>query len=203
MKVLCIGRNYVAHIAELNNAVPSAPVFFLKPATAVLKDNADFYYPSFTTNLHYECELVLRIGKNGKHIQPAFALNYIDGYTLGVDFTARDLQDAQKAKGLPWEIAKAFDQSAVVGNIQPVSVAQLQQPFEFDFYQNKVHKQHGNTNLMMFSIVDIICKLSQYFTLQKGDLIFTGTPEGVAAVNIGDNLVGKIGDETLFNFNIK
>jgi 2-keto-4-pentenoate hydratase/2-oxohepta-3-ene-1,7-dioic acid hydratase in catechol pathway len=203
MKIICIGRNYVAHAAELNNVVPTEPVIFLKPATALLLNNEDFYYPEFSKDIHYECELVLRIGKTGKYIAKEFAYKYINGFTLGIDFTARDLQDNQKSKGLPWEIAKAFDNSAVVGKIHEIVNLNVLEPIVFEFYKNNELVQNGNTSLMIFTIADIISYTSQFFKLQAGDLIFTGTPAGVGSIKINDLLIGKINNEELVRCAIK
>jgi acylpyruvate hydrolase len=203
MKIICIGRNYVAHAQELANEVPTSPVVFLKPQTALLKSGDAFYHPEFSKDIHYECELVLRIGKAGKYIQEEFAYKYIDAYTLGIDFTARDLQDIQKQKGLPWEIAKAFDGSAVVGEFTQVKDIREELPIYFTFYQNNVIKQHGDTNLMIFSIEKIIAYVSQFFTLQQGDLIYTGTPAGVGKINIGDVLRAGIAEEEIFRVLVK
>ena len=186
MKVFCIGRNYVEHAQELQNEVPDAPVVFMKPPTALLKDNRDFYYPNFTNDLHYEGELVLRIAKGGRAIAEKFAASYYDSITCGIDFTARDLQQKQKEKGLPWEIAKGFDHSAVIGTWIPVTEEDKKNPFTFQFLQNDKIVQEGDTSLLLFSFEKIISYISQFFTLQKGDIIFTGTPKGVGKVSIGD-----------------
>jgi acylpyruvate hydrolase len=203
MKIICIGRNYVAHAQELANEVPTSPVVFLKPQTALLKSGDAFYHPEFSKDIHYECELVLRIGKSGKYIQEQFAYKYIDAFSLGIDFTARDLQEQQKQKGLPWEIAKAFDNSAVVGTFIATQDIRADLPMMFSFYQNDVLKQSGDTSLMMFSVEKIIAYVSQFFTLQQGDLIYTGTPAGVGKINIGDKLRAVIGDREMFAVEVK
>lgn len=203
MKIFCIGRNYAEHAKELNNAIPSAPVVFMKPATALLTENKDFYYPNFTKDLHFECELVLRICKNGKAVQEKFATNYYDAITVGIDFTARDLQEQQKAKGLPWEIAKAFDHSAVLGTWLSKDQVAQQESILFSLRKNNELVQQGDTNDLLFSFDKVISYISQFFTLQMGDLIFTGTPSGVGPVAIGDQLSGAIGEQTLFSFAIK
>lgn len=203
MKIFCIGRNYAEHAKELNNAIPSAPVVFMKPATALLTENKDFYYPNFTKDLHYECELVLRICKNGKAVQGKFAPNYYDAITVGIDFTARDLQEQQKAKGLPWEIAKAFDHSAVLGTWLSKDQVAQQESILFSLRKNNELVQQGDTKDLLFSFDKVISYISQFFTLQMGDLIFTGTPSGVGPVAIGDQLIGAIGEQTLFSFAIK
>jgi len=203
MKIFCVGRNYTEHAKELNNEVPDAPVIFMKPATALLKDNKPFYFPDFTKDLHYETEIVLRIGKNGKNIEEKFATKYIDAVTVGIDFTARDLQSKQKAKGLPWEISKAFDHSAVVGKWIPVTEIKKLNHINFCMYQNKTLKQKGNTKDLIFPIEKVISYISSFFTLQKGDLLFTGTPVGVGQVNIGDKIEAFIENDSLLEFEIK
>jgi 2-keto-4-pentenoate hydratase/2-oxohepta-3-ene-1,7-dioic acid hydratase in catechol pathway len=203
MKIICIGRNYVAHAQELANEVPTSPVVFLKPQTALLKSGEAFYHPEFSKDIHYECELVLRIGKSGKYIQEEFAHKYIDAYTLGIDFTARDLQEIQKQKGLPWEIAKAFDNSAVCGKFIATKDIRNELPIRYNFYQNNVLKQNGDTSLLIFSIEKIMAYISQFFTLQQGDLIYTGTPAGVGKINIGDVLHATINDHEMFNVIVK
>jgi 2-keto-4-pentenoate hydratase/2-oxohepta-3-ene-1,7-dioic acid hydratase in catechol pathway len=203
MKIICIGRNYAEHTKELNNAIPDNPVVFIKPSTALLKCNADFYYPLFTQDLHYECEVVLRVCKNGKFIQENFASTYFDAFTLGIDFTARDLQELQKKKGLPWEIAKAFDNSAVIGDMIPFTTEMKTKSIQFQLQKNGIEVQNGNTADMLFSFEKIIAYTSQFFSLQQGDLIFTGTPSGVGPVAIGDNLVGLYDGEEVFSCAIK
>lgn len=201
MKIFCIGRNYSEHTKELNNAVPENPVVFMKPATALLKDNQPFYYPEFTKDLHYETELVLRICKQGKYIKEKFAHKYYDQIGLGIDFTARDLQTYQKAKGLPWEIAKAFDHSAVIGKLFPKETFAL--PLHFSLQLNGTEVQKGNSADMLYSFDILIEYISQFFTLQAGDLIYTGTPAGVGAVKIGDRLEGFLETEKAFDFEVK
>jgi len=203
MKIICVGRNYTEHAKELNNEVPESPVIFLKPDTAKLKDNKPFFYPDFTKDLHYETEIVLKIGKHGKNIQEQFAPKYIDEITVGIDFTARDLQSEQKKKGLPWEIAKSFDQSAVIGKWMPVTAFKDLNNIYFCLYLNKQLKQKGNTKDMLFSFEKIISYSSRFFTLLKGDLIFTGTPSGVGPVKIGDKLEAFIEDDSLLEFNVR
>lgn len=200
MKIICIGRNYSEHAKELKNEIPDKPVVFLKPQTALLKDNKPFYYPEWTKDLHYETELVLKVCKQGKYIDEKFARKYFDEVTVGIDFTARDLQNQQKAKGLPWEIAKAFDNSAVIGELRKANV---DSGINFSMNLNGVEVQKGNTSEMMFSFGKIIAYASQFFTLQTGDLIFTGTPAGVGAVKIGDRLEGFLENEKVFDFEIK
>ncbi|MEI6434694.1 MAG: fumarylacetoacetate hydrolase family protein [Bacteroidota bacterium] len=195
MKIICIGRNYVDHIKELDNAIPTSPVFFLKPDSAMLIRNRPFYYPSFSTNIHYEVELVLKIGKVGKNIQKRFANTYYQEIGIGLDMTARDLQDAAKQKGLPWTIAKGFDFSAPIGKFFPKE--QFPDPkniaFRLDLNGNPV--QHGNSGMMIHDFDDIISSISQFMTLRTGDYIFTGTPAGVGPVKVGDKLEAWIEDE--------
>lgn len=192
MKIICIGRNYAEHAKELNNPVPDQPVVFMKPASALLVNRKPLYYPEFTQDLHYEAELVLKIGKNGRHIQPEFALEYIQEVGVGIDFTARDLQSQLKAKGQPWELAKGFDGSAVIGDFVDVSQLPGLSNIEFFLEKNGQRVQHGHTKDMLFSFQDILCFVSQYFKLQMGDLIYTGTPAGVGPVQVGDVLRGFI-----------
>ena len=205
MKIICIGRNYSEHAKELKNEIPEKPVVFLKPQTALLKDNKPFYYPEWTKDLHYETELVLKICKQGKYVEEKFAHKYFDAVTVGIDFTARDLQSQQKAKGLPWEIAKAFDNSAVIGAIKDIGAAGHWETagINFSMKLNSIEVQVGNTNDMMFSFSKIIAYASQYFTLQTGDLIFTGTPAGVGPVKIGDKLEGFLEGDKVFDFEVK
>lgn len=204
MKIICIGRNYAAHAAELNNPVPEKPMLFMKPATALLQDGKPFYYPEFTQDLHYECEIVLKICKNGKHIQPEFAHKYFEQVTVGIDFTARDLQEQCKQKGHPWEVAKAFDQSAVIGSFVPFSsVAKDDGNLHFSLQLNGNTVQQGNTADMLTRFDALIAYASRFFTLQTGDLIFTGTPKGVAAVKVGDRLEAFIDDKKLLECEIK
>lgn len=201
MKIICVGRNYSEHAKELKNEVPDKPVIFLKPQTALLKDNKPFYYPEWTSDLHYETELVLKVCKQGKYIDEKFAHKYFEEVTVGIDFTARDLQNQQKAKGLPWEIAKAFDNSAVVGSFSKLT--DKAKGIRFSMKLNDSEVQKGNTGDMMFSFEKIIAYVSQFFTLQVGDLIFTGTPAGVGPVKIGDKLEGFLEGEQVFAFEVK
>ncbi|RZJ79917.1 MAG: FAA hydrolase family protein [Flavobacterium sp.] len=203
MKIIAIGRNYAAHAAELNNAIPTKPIIFLKPDTAVLKDNKPFYIPEFSNDVHYELEVVLKICKEGKHIAEKFAANYYDEIGLGIDFTARDIQAEHKEKGLPWELAKAFDNSAVISNFLPKNDYQDMYDLKFELKKNGESKQNGHTANLLFSFEKIIAFVSQYITLKKGDLIFTGTPEGVGKVNQGDQLEAWLEGKQLLNFEIK
>ena len=203
MKIICVGRNYADHAKELKNEVPTEPVIFMKPKNALLQNNHPFYYPEFTDNLHYECELVLRICKNGKHIQEKFADKYYDQIGIGIDFTARDLQDKQKQKGLPWEIAKSFDNSAVVGQFIPITPELDKKDINFCLYKNKELVQQGHTKDLLFSFDFLVAYISKFFTLNIGDLIFTGTPAGVGPVEIGDTLEAFIENDSLLEFMVK
>jgi len=198
MKIFCVGRNYALHAKELGNAVPESPVIFMKPATALLKDNNPFYYPEFSNGIEYECELVLKICKNGKHIAEKFASDYYQEIGLGIDFTARDLQSQLKEKGLPWELAKAFDHSAVLGSfIDKKNIANMQ-AISFEMTKNNEIVQTGNSNDVLFSFDYLIHFISTYFTLNTGDLIYTGTPAGVGKIAIGDIYEGKLEGQSLF-----
>lgn len=203
MKIIAIGRNYAEHAKELNNSVPSLPVIFLKPDTALLKDNKPFYYPDFSKDIHHEIEVVLKIGKEGKHIQEKFAGKYIEAISLGIDFTARDLQQQQKEKGLPWEIAKGFDGAAPVGAFFPVAGFLDFNDIHFHLDKNKTKVQEGHTANLLFSFAYIISYVSSFYTLKKGDLIFTGTPSGVGPVQIGDHLEGYLENKKVLDFYIK
>ncbi len=203
MKIIAIGRNYAAHAKELNNPLPSAPVIFLKPDTALLKDNRPFYIPDFSSDIHYELEVVLKICKEGKHIQEKFASNYYEEVGLGIDFTARDIQSVHKEKGLPWELAKAFDNSAAVSNFIPKTDVTNMYELPFELKINQEIRQRGNTKNMLYSFEQIISFVSQYITLKKGDMIFTGTPEGVGQVHPGDKLEAWLEGQQLLNFEIK
>lgn len=203
MKIICIGRNYSEHAKELNNAVPSEPIYFMKPDSALLIRNRPFFYPDFTKDLHYECEIVLRINKVGKCISEKFALSYIDAIGIGIDFTARDLQQKAKEKGLPWEKAKAFDSSAPISTFIPITEFDDFQQVEFSLKKNGETVQTGNTIDMIFSYPAIISHISQFMTLKTGDLIFTGTPAGVGPVTIGDKLEAFIGERKMLTVNIK
>lgn len=204
MRIFAIGRNYAEHIKELNNERPDEPVIFTKPDTALLRNNAPFYYPDFSKDIHYEVELVLRICKEGKNIQEKFASSYYDAIGIGIDFTARDLQQKAKEKGLPWDLAKGFNGSAPVSDtFWPVSKFNNLKDINFSLDLDGVNKQSGNTSLMLFSFEYIIAYLSRFFTLRTGDLIFTGTPKGVGPVSIGNKLVASIEGEKLLECEIK
>ena len=203
MKIIAIGRNYAEHAKELNNPIPTVPVIFMKPDTAILKDNKPFYHPEFSTDIHHEIELVLKISKEGKHITQKFADSYFDEIGLGIDFTARDIQQKHKEKGLPWELAKAFDNSAPISKFIPKSEFKDLSNLSLRLNLNDNTVQEGNTKDLLFSFEHIISFVSQYITLKKGDLIFTGTPKGVGKVNIGDHLCGYLEDEKLLDFYIR
>lgn len=204
MKIICIGRNYVAHAKELNNEVPGEPVFFMKPDSSLLRNNDPFYIPGWTTDVHHEIELVLKIIRIGKNIEKRFAHRYYHEIGLGIDFTARDVQQKLKEKGLPWEKAKAFDQAAVLGEsfIKKEELADAGN-IQFKLKVNGNTVQDGNSNLMIFSFDDIVSYVSQFVTLKIGDLIYTGTPAGVGPVKIGDRLEGFLEDKKLLDFEIK
>lgn len=203
MKIICIGRNYAEHAQELNNAVPQEPIIFLKPKTALLTDGKPLFYPDFTNDLHYEGELVLRIGKNGKYIQEKFARRYYNAVTVGIDFTARDIQKKLKDKGLPWEIAKGFDGSAAVGHFINLDENQSVNDLRFELKLNGETRQLGNPNQMIFSPDKIIAYVSQFFMLNIGDLIFTGTPAGVGGLTVTDELVGYLNGQEVLTCTIK
>jgi acylpyruvate hydrolase len=203
MKIFCIGRNYVEHARELNNPLPTEPVFFMKPDTALVIRNRPFFYPDFSKEIHFETELVFRVIKNGRYIQEQFAHTYYNEVALGIDFTARDLQQVCKTKGLPWEMAKSFDHSAPVSQFIPLSEMGDRYDIQFRLELNGREVQKGKSSDMIFHIDQIIAYLSRFVTLKMGDLIFTGTPAGVGPVQINDQLVGYIGDRKMLDFRIK
>lgn len=200
MNIFCIGRNYVAHARELNSDVPSEPIVFMKPSTAI---SDTFKYPAFSEDIHYECELVIEICKEGKNISENDAGSYWDKITLGLDFTARDIQDKLKAKGLPWEKCKAFDGSAFMGKWIDKSQLKNLHNIEFALYKNEKRVQHGFSENMIFSIDKLIADISVFFTLHPGDILFTGTPEGVGPVQVGDNLKAILEDKEIFQLQIQ
>ena len=203
MKIICIGKNYLKHIQELDRQRPSEPVFFLKPDSSIIIRNRPFFLPDFSEEIHHEVELIFRICKVGKCIQPKFAHTYYDAIGLGIDFTARDLQRKCVAEGNPWEIAKAFDGSAIISKfVEKEHFGELKN-LDFRLLLNDQCVQHGNSADMLFSIDDIICHVSKFMTLKIGDIIFTGTPEGVGKVAINDHLQGFIGEEKFLDFKIK
>ena len=203
MKIIAIGRNYAEHAKELNNPVPGVPVIFMKPETALLKDNKPFYHPDFSEDIHHEIEIVIKISKEGKHINEQFAQNYFEEVALGVDFTARDIQARHKEKGLPWELAKAFDSSAPISAFVPKAQFGDLKNINFKLDVNGESRQVGNTANMLFSFEYIISFVSKYITLKKGDLIFTGTPQGVAKVSVGDRLEGYLEDVKMLDFYVR
>ncbi|MFN5458751.1 MAG: fumarylacetoacetate hydrolase family protein [Bacteroidota bacterium] len=203
MKIICIGRNYSEHAKELNNDVPKEPVFFMKPETALLKENDPFYYPEFTSDLHHEIEIVLKICKTGKYIEEKFAHLYYDEIGIGIDFTARDLQQDCKKNGLPWEKAKAFDHSAPISKFISKSEFTNLANIDFSLLVKEKLKQKGNTCDLIFSFDNIIAYVSRFVTLKTGDLIFTGTPQGVGPVKRGDVLEGFIGDKKMLTTEIR
>lgn len=203
MKIICIGRNYTEHIKELENEKPTDPVIFLKPDTSILLKKQPFFIPDFSNDVHYEVEILVKINKIGKYIDKKFAHKYYDEIGLGIDFTARDLQNDLKAKGLPWEKAKAFDGSAVVGSWIPVSDFKDVNAIEFSLKKNETIVQLGNTSHMLWKIDELIEYISKYFTLKIGDIIFTGTPAGVGKVLVNDKLKGFIEDKELFSITVK
>lgn len=201
MKIFCVGRNYMDHVKELNNKIPDEPVIFIKPKSALLVKNTSFFYPEFTNELHYECELVFKVSKNGKYIPEFASLDYVNAVTVGIDFTARDIQNDLKAKGLPWEKAKAWDQSAVVGEWQEID--NFKKPFHFSLDLNGKIVQVGSSDKMIFSLKKIIAGISKYFALNIGDIIFTGTPSGVGECTVGDVLTGYLEEDEMFSILIK
>lgn len=202
MKIICIGRNYHEHAKELNNPIPEAPVFFMKPETALLPKRHPVFYPDFTKDLHYEVELVLKICKLGKHVESKFASNYFDSIGIGIDFTARDLQIKCKKDGLPWEMAKSFDHSAPVSKFYPITDFPSDN-IEFSLLKNNVLVQKGNSSEMIFSFGNLIAYVSKFITLKEGDLVFTGTPAGVGPVSIGDHLEAFIGSKCCLKVDIR
>ncbi|HWB28084.1 MAG TPA: fumarylacetoacetate hydrolase family protein [Chitinophagaceae bacterium] len=203
MKIFCVGRNYAAHAKELNNEVPDEPVIFLKPKSALLQSQTAFYYPEFTNELHYEAELVIKIIKNGKYISVNQASKYYNAITVGIDFTARDLQQELKKKGLPWEKAKAWDNSAVIGNWIDLTPQMVKNPINFSLKLNEDVVQKGSSKDMIFSFDKILSNISQYFSLNIGDVIFTGTPTGVGECVVGDVLTGFFEDTKVFEIEVK
>lgn len=203
MKIICIGLNYKSHIQELKCETPEKPLFFLKPETSMILRNRPFFLPDFSNDIHYEVELLVKINKVGKFIQKRFAHTYYDEIGLGIDFTARDIQQEAMAKGLPWELSKAFDGSAIIGNFLPKSQFADLQNINFHLQKNEQIVQKGNSADMLFEIDDIIAYVSQFITLKIGDIIFTGTPVGVGRVDINDRLQGFIEEQKMFDFRVK
>ena len=203
MKIFCIGRNYADHAKEMGSEVPTEPVIFMKPKNALLQAHTPFYYPEFTNELHYECELVIRICKNGKYIQEKHAPNYYNGISVGIDFTARDIQNELQAKGLPWEKSKAFDNSAAVGTFIDINPQLNKKNINFSFNKNKELVQKGNSGSMVFGFDQIIAHISNYFSINIGDLIFTGTPAGVGECVVGDLLEAFYEEKSVLSLEIK
>lgn len=203
MKIICIGRNYVDHISELNNERPEEPVIFLKPDTAILPKKTPFTIPEFSKDVQHEVEVLIKICKVGKYISPKFAHKYYDEIGLGIDFTARDLQAKLKEKGLPWEKAKAFDHSAIIGDFLPKNNYSSLESINFELRKNSEIVQKGSTSMMLWNIDEIVSYVSQFFTLKKGDIIFTGTPKGVAAVKENDVLEGFLEGKQMFKIQVK
>jgi acylpyruvate hydrolase len=203
MKIICIGRNYAEHIAELNNERPDEPVIFSKPDTAILKDGEPFYYPDFSQDIHHEVEIIVKINKMGKNIDEKFAHKYYDEIGIGIDFTARDIQSKLKAKGLPWDLAKGFNGAAPISDFVSKSKYEDLKSLNFHLDVNNERKQIGNTSMMLYPIDTIIAFISKYFTLKVGDIIFTGTPAGVGPVKIGDTLSCFIEGEKMLEFEVK
>jgi acylpyruvate hydrolase len=203
MKILAIGRNYTDHIKELNNEKPDEPVIFTKPETALLQNNAPFYYPDFSNNIHYEVEIILRISKHGKYIDPKFADKYFDAIGIGIDLTARDIQDKARKKGLPWALAKGFNGSAPISKFIDKSRFENIRDLNFSLKVDGKIKQQGNTSLMLYPVEEIISYISRFIMLKKGDIIFTGTPKGVGPIAIGNKLEAFIEDEKLLEVEVK
>jgi 2-keto-4-pentenoate hydratase/2-oxohepta-3-ene-1,7-dioic acid hydratase in catechol pathway len=203
MKIICVGRNYAEHTRELKNDIPDKPVIFLKPDTALLKDNKPFFLPEWSQDIHYEGEIVFRIAKNGKYISEEHAHKYVDEITMGVDFTARDLQSELKSKGLPWELSKSFDGSAVIGSFLKLKGMHNPSAIAFTLEKNGETVQNADTSLMLFPWTKLIAFVSRYITLKTGDLLFTGTPKGVGKVAIGDVLKGSVEGQEVFSFKVK
>lgn len=203
MKIICIGQNYAEHIKELKSAFPEKPVYFLKPDTCLIRNNQPFYLPDFSNDLHHEVEIVIKINRLGKNIEERFAHRYYDELTVGIDFTARDLQREAKSKGLPWEIAKAFDGSAPIGKFISIDTIRTINDLNFELNINDSIVQKGNTSDMIFKVDKIISYVSQFMTLKIGDLIYTGTPSGVGPVKIGDKLTASIEGNILLEFYVK
>lgn len=204
MKIICVGRNYVAHAKELNNAVPDEPVLFMKPDSALLRNNDPFYIPDWSKDVHHEIELIVKINRLGKNIEKKFAHRYYNEIGIGIDFTARDIQNTLKDKGLPWEKSKAFDHSAVIcPEFVPIGSLPDRNEIHFRLDKNGITVQEGNSALMIFAIEDLIVHISKYFTLKIGDLIYTGTPAGVGPVSVGDRLEGFLEGDRKFDFQVK
>ena len=203
MKIFCIGRNYAEHAKELGNGIPDEPIIFMKPKSALIQGHTPFYYPEFTNDLHYEAELVVRISKNGKYIQEKHASNYYNAISVGIDFTARDIQQQLKDKGLPWEKAKAWDNSAVVGKWIPLANVKDKKNINFSLKKNNELVQQGNSKDMLFDFDYIVSYISNYFSINIGDLVFTGTPKGVGELVVGDEIEALMENESLLTLDVK
>lgn len=203
MKILCIGRNYLAHARELNNEAPDEPVIFMKPDTSLLINNGDFYLPEFSQDIHHEVEVIYRVRREGKSIQPKFAMDYVDGIGIGIDFTARDLQTKLKEKKLPWTLAKGFNHAAPVSSFLLLNTIGDHKNISFKLEVNGETRQVGNTSNMIYPIEEIIAYISKFISLKKGDILFTGTPEGVGPVKRGDVLSAYLEDQKLLHFQVK
>ena len=201
MKIICVGRNYADHAKELGNSAPKEPVIFCKPDSAILQPRNPFVIPPWTKEVHHELELIMRIGKVGKYIEPKHALSYVDSISVGIDFTARDIQSELKKAGLPWEKAKGFDGSAAIGRW--IKGSPNKKNYEIQLFKNNDLVQKGNTRDFIFSIEELICHISQFFTLKSGDIIFTGTPSGVASIEAGDELICKLDGNSLLSLSIR
>lgn len=201
MKIICVGRNYADHAKELGNSAPKEPVIFCKPDSAILQPRNPFVIPPWTKEVHHELELIMRIGKVGKYIEPKYALSYVDSISVGIDFTARDIQSELKKAGLPWEKSKGFDGSAAIGRW--IKGSPNKKNYEIQLFKNDDLVQKGNTRDFIFSIEELICHISQFFTLKSGDIIFTGTPSGVASVEAGDELICKLDGNSLLSLSIR
>lgn len=203
MKIICIGRNYVEHAKELNNDIPDEPLIFFKPDTSVLRNNKDFYYPEFSKDIHFECEMVLRISREGKFLQEKYVRDYIDGVGVGIDLTARDIQSKVKAKGWPWTLAKGFNDAAPVSDFLPIEDFPDLQNVKFQCDINGEVRQQGDTSLMIFSVATMIAYMSRFITLKKGDLIFTGTPKGVGSLAVDDHIEAYLNGKKMMDFHVR
>ncbi|GAA4404575.1 fumarylacetoacetate hydrolase family protein [Nibrella viscosa] len=203
MKIIAVGRNYAEHIKELNNEQPDDPVIFTKPETAILRNNEPFFYPDFSSDVHHEVEILVRINRTGKNIEEKFAHKYYDEIGIGIDFTARDLQTKLKTKGLPWDLAKGFNGSAPISSFIPKSEFADLQNLNFRLDVNGETRQQGNTSMMLFRIHYLIAFVSRFFLLQQGDILFTGTPKGVGPVQVGDRLTAYLEDRNMLEFDVK
>lgn len=203
MKIICVGRNYAAHAEELGNAVPGSPIIFFKPDTALLRNNNTFFYPEFSNDIHYECELIYRVSREGKYIQKEFAHSYFDGVGLGIDFTARDLQAEAKANGTPWALAKGFNSSAPISAFKPMDTYGDINKLRFELKLNGEVRQQGDASNMLWPLGPLVEYITQFIALKRGDIIFTGTPKGVGPVKIGDRIQASLEGDELLNFIVR